>query len=72
MARSNTSTECQSRIRWRRFTTIYFAPKASEGQEGNWLQTIPGKSWWIGLRMYGPEQPWIDKTWRPGEIELVK
>ena len=51
---------------------IYFAPKAPKGQEGNWLQTIPGKSWWIGLRMYGPEQPWIDQTWRPGEIELVE
>jgi hypothetical protein len=21
--------------------------------------------------MYGPEQAWIDKIWRPGEIELV-
>jgi hypothetical protein len=51
---------------------IYFAPKAPQGKEGNWLQTIPGKSWWIGLRMYGPEQPWIDQTWRPGEIALVK
>jgi len=51
---------------------IYFAPKPPEGQEGNWLQTIPGKSWWIGLRMYGPLQPWIDQSWRPGEIELVE
>ena len=51
---------------------IYFAPKPPKGQESNWLQTIPGKSWWIGLRMYGPEQAWIDKSWRPGEIELVE
>ncbi|TWT46848.1 DUF1254 domain-containing protein [Botrimarina hoheduenensis] len=51
---------------------IYFAPKPPQGKEGNWLQTIPGKSWWIGLRMYGPLQPWIDKTWRPDEIELVE
>ena len=51
---------------------IYFAPEAPKGQENNWLQTIPGKSWWIGLRMYGPEQAWIDQTWRPGEIELVE
>lgn len=51
---------------------IYFAPKPPEGKEGNWLQTIPGKSWLIILRMYGPEQAWIDKTWRPGELELVK
>ncbi len=51
---------------------IYFSPKAPKGQENNWLQTIPGKSWWIVLRVYGPEQPWIDQSWRPGEIELVK
>jgi hypothetical protein len=51
---------------------IYFAPEAPEGQEGNWLQTIPGKSWFIILRMYGPEQAWIDKTWKPSEIELVE
>jgi hypothetical protein len=51
---------------------IYFAPEAPEGHEGNWLQTIPGKSWFIILRMYGPEQAWIDKTWKPSEIELVE
>jgi hypothetical protein len=22
-------------------------------------------------RLYGPLQSWFDKTWRPGEIELV-
>ena len=51
---------------------IYFAPKAPEGMESNWIQTIPGKSWFIILRAYGPLQPWIDKTWRPSEIELVE
>jgi hypothetical protein len=51
---------------------IYFAPKPPKGKEGNWLQTIPGKSWWLALRMYGPLQPWIDQAWCPGEIELVK
>jgi len=30
------------------------------------------KSWFTILRMYGPMQPWIDKTWRPSEIELVE
>ncbi|WP_157016737.1 DUF1254 domain-containing protein [Mesorhizobium xinjiangense] len=51
---------------------VYFAPEAPEGKEGNWLQTIPGKSWFVLLRMYGPLEPWIDKTWRPSEIELVQ
>ena len=51
---------------------LYFAPKAPKGMENNWLETIPGKGWFIALRMYGPLEPWIDKTWRPSEIELVK
>ena len=51
-------------------TDIYFSPKAPQGKESNWLQTIPGKSWFIALRMYGPLVPWIDQSWRPGEIEL--
>lgn len=50
---------------------VYFSPKAPEGMENNWLQTIPGKSWFIILRMYGPLQPWLDQTWRPSELELV-
>ena len=51
---------------------VYFAPEAPEGKEGNWLLTVPGKSWFTILRMYGPLEPWIDKSWRPGEIELVQ
>jgi hypothetical protein len=51
---------------------IYFGPKPPEGKEGNWLETVPGKSWFTILRMYGPLEPWIKKTWRPSEIELVK
>jgi hypothetical protein len=51
---------------------VYFAPEAPAGKQGNWLQTVPGKSWFTILRMYGPLEPWIDQTWRPGEIELVQ
>jgi len=24
------------------------------------------------LRMYSPLKPWIDQTWRPSEVELLK
>ena len=51
---------------------VYFGPEAPEGKENNWIQTIPGKGWFTALRLYGPGQAWFDKTWRPGEIELVK
>jgi len=37
-------------------------PKPPKGKESNWLETIPGKSWFTILRMYGPLQPWFDKT----------
>ena len=40
--------------------------------EANWVQTLPGKGWNVLLRLYGPLQPWYDKTWRPGEIEPVQ
>jgi hypothetical protein len=51
---------------------IYFGPKPPEGFENNWLETIPGKGWFVALRMYGPLEPWIEKSWRPGEIELAE
>ena len=47
---------------------VYFGPPAPAGHEANWVQTIPGKGWNVLLRLYGPLQPWYDKTWRPGEI----
>ena len=50
---------------------VYFGPKAPAGKENNWVQTIPGKGWNTLLRLYGPLEPWFDKTWRPSEIEEV-
>lgn len=49
---------------------IYFGPKAPAGKEGNWVQTVPGKGWNTILRLYGPLEPFFNKTWRPGEIKL--
>ena len=49
---------------------VYFGPKAP-AHKVNWIQTVPGKGWNTILRLYSPLEPWFDKTWRPGEIELV-
>ena len=51
---------------------IFFGPEAPQGKEANWIETVPGKSWFVILRLYGPLEPWFDKTWQPGEIELLK
>lgn len=48
---------------------VYFGPKAPQGKAGNWVQTLPGKGWFVILRLYGPTEAWFDQTWRPGEIE---
>jgi hypothetical protein len=51
---------------------LYFGPEAPAGKEANWIQTVPGKGWFCLLRLYSPTEAWFDKTWRPGEIELLK
>lgn len=52
--------------------TIYFGPEAPKGSENNWVQTVPGKSFFVIFRMYGPEKEWLEKKWRPSEVQLVK
>jgi hypothetical protein len=50
---------------------VYFGPKPPTGKGPNWVQTIPGQSWFTILRLYGPLEPWFNRTWQPGEIELM-
>jgi len=51
---------------------LYFAAEAPAGHETNWIETVPGKGWMVLIRLYGPQEAWYDKSWQPGEIELVK
>ena len=44
---------------------LYFGPKAPEGKEANWIQTVPKKGWFCLLRLYSPTEAWYEKTWRP-------
>ncbi len=51
-------------------TDLYFAPERPEGA-ANWIQTIPGKSWFTIFRLYGPLQSWFDRTWKLNDFERV-
>ncbi|HEY3405615.1 MAG TPA: DUF1254 domain-containing protein [Ohtaekwangia sp.] len=51
---------------------LYFGPTAPAGKEKQWIKTIPGKGWFIYIRIYGPEQAAFDGTWKPGDFEEVK
>jgi len=50
---------------------LYFGPTAYKGTEKNWIPTLPGKAWFTIMRFYGAQEHLFDKTWCPGEIELL-
>lgn len=51
---------------------IWFAPTAPAGKEKNWIRTIPGEGWEILMRLYGPLEPYFDRTWKPDDIVKVQ
>jgi hypothetical protein len=51
---------------------LYFGPNAPPGQENLWIQTNPGRGWFTYFRIYGPEKPAFDGSWKPGDFEQVK
>lgn len=50
---------------------ILFGPDAPATGHENWIQTVAGKGWFLVLRLYGPLEPWFDKTWGPGDLEQL-
>jgi hypothetical protein len=51
--------------------SVWFGPTPLDGHQGNWVQTMPGQGWNVLLRLYGPLEPWFDKSWKPSDIEEV-
>ena len=47
---------------------IYFGPDQSDGA-ANWIRTIPGRGFFVIVRLYGPDQAYFDETWKPGDLE---
>ena len=50
---------------------LHFGPVAPKGQEDRWIKTIPGKGWFVYFRIYGPEEPAFNGSWKPGDFEEV-
>jgi hypothetical protein len=52
---------------------LYFGPQAPAGKpQANWIKTIPGKGWFTYFRLYGPTQPYFDRSWVLSDIERVE
>lgn len=51
---------------------LYFGPQAPAGQDGRWIKTVPGRGWFAYIRIYGPEAPAFDGSWKPTDFVEVK
>jgi hypothetical protein len=49
---------------------IHFGPEKLDEAE-NWLATVRGRGFFIILRLYGPDQPYFDQTWKPADLVKV-
>ena len=48
---------------------VYFGPAAPDGKQSNWIPTSPRGRFEVLFRLYGPEKPFFDKTWKLPDIE---
>jgi hypothetical protein len=51
---------------------MYFGPDAPEGKQVNWIQTNEGESFFVYLRLYGPEKAYFDQSFPMNKIEKIK
>lgn len=52
---------------------LYIGPQKPSGEKArNWIETLPGKSWFPYFRLYGPKKPFLDKSWVLPDIEKAE
>jgi hypothetical protein len=48
---------------------LCFSPYKPEDSDANWVQTIPGKDWFIFFRIFGPDDAFFNGNWQLADIE---
>lgn len=51
---------------------LFFGPKPPSGMESNWIQTTPGRAWFLYFRWYGPTAGYYDKSWSLPDFEPLR
>jgi hypothetical protein len=51
---------------------VYFGTRMPAGKEKNWIKTVPGKGWFMYLRLYSPTEAFFEKSWRPDDVVEMK
>jgi hypothetical protein len=47
---------------------LHFGPAEPAEGAARWIQTVPGRGWFCYFRIYGPQAPVFDGSWRPGDF----
>ncbi|OCP01806.1 MULTISPECIES: DUF1254 domain-containing protein [unclassified Ensifer] len=50
---------------------VFFGPKAPAGKEANWVPVDPGRKFELLFRLYGPQKPLFEKTWKLPDAEKL-
>jgi hypothetical protein len=50
---------------------IYFGPTVPESKEANWVPTDPNGKFELLFRLYGPEKPLFDHSWKLPDVERL-
>lgn len=50
---------------------VFFAAKAPADREANWIPVDPKRKFELLFRLYGPEKPLFDKTWKLPDVEKM-
>jgi hypothetical protein len=48
---------------------LYVGPTAPAGKQANWLKSVPGKGYFVILRLYSPTEAYLNLTWKPSDLE---
>jgi len=51
--------------------TLHFGPNPPEGTQGRWIKTTPDRGWFVYFRIYGPDAPAFDGSWRLPDFQAV-
>jgi hypothetical protein len=50
---------------------LYFGPKAPAGKQSNWVETVPGRGYFVILRLYSPKEAFFKQTWKPDDLKHI-
>ena len=52
-------------------TKVFVGGSPPEGYENNWIESNPEKGFFVYLRLYGPLEPYFDKSWKMPDVNRV-